>query len=490
MTVREVAALIGAETPCDAQLLDTLVTGASIDSRTIAPGELFVPLKGERVDGHAFLDDVLARGHAALCARAVVEARPELRARAGVLVVDEPLGALTALARAVRARWRGPLVGVTGSNGKTTTKEFIAAALGVNYHVLKTAGNLNNAIGVPLTLARLNEAYTAAVVEMGMNHPGEIRELASLARPTVAVITSIGLAHLEGVRDTAGVIAAKMEIAESLRAGETLIVDGDNAALVAAARAFAHLRLVRVGFGADVDLRAVSVESTGAGATATLDGGSYLTLALPGAHNVRNALCALAAAEACGVERALALAAMRETRPPGGRSRVIAAGTLTVIDDSYNANPTSVEAAIEVLRIFPAQGRRIAVLGEMRELGLDAAELHAAVGRCAARAGIDTLVAVGTHARITVEAARDEGLRDTIVAEDAEQALAALLQRIGPHDVVLVKGSRLARMEAVADGLARAMEARRASETPNASGAAASTGREDVDRGATQGAGR
>ncbi len=447
MILRDIARATGARV--DDANAALAIAGASIDSRTTAADEIFVPLPGTRTDGHAYLETVLARGAAAFCGATHAATHPEIAAHPGVLVVDDPLAALTAYGAANRAAFAGPVIGITGSNGKTTTKELVAAALGPRFHVLKTTGNLNNHIGVPLTLSRLGAPYTAAVIEMGMNHPGEIAHLAALARPTAAVITNIGLAHLEGMGSRAGVLAEKIHIADGFTAQHVLVVDGGDSELVnAASRTGA--RVVRAGFGADMDVVALPEDHEAADADVVLTDGTRLALALPGLHNRQNALYALAIAEACGVPRAEAVAAMRNVAAPGGRSRVLHCGAVTVLDDSYNANPSSMTAALATLRGWRGATRRVAVLGEMRELGAQSAALHLEVARDAARsAGL--CVFAGAYAEAMAAAA---GATAHAVPDGA--AAAALCDRqVTAGDVVLVKGSRGAAMEIVVDTLVR-----------------------------------
>lgn len=462
MTLRELAACTDARVSVPSDVIWNCVTaGASIDSRAIVADDIFVPLPGTKTDGHAYIGAVLDGGAASFCSVAFAASRKELAARPGVLVVDDPLTALSAFAAARRTSFSGPVIGVTGSNGKTTTKELIAAALSPRFRVLKTPGNLNNHIGVPLTLSRLGAQHSAAVIEMGMNHPGEIAPLAALVRPTAAVITNIGLAHLEGMGSRAGVLAEKMHIADGFTAGHLLVVDGGDPELVNAATR-TGARVVRAGFGADMDVAALPGDHEAADADVVLYDGTRLALALPGLHNRHNALYALAIAEWYGVPRAEALAEMRAVSAPRGRLQVRRCGAITVIDDSYNANPSSMSAALATLRQMPGAARRVVVLGEMRELGAQSAALHADVGVAAGRCA-DVVIAAGAYAASMAAAARATspanaaGTHDieTHAVADASAAGALIETLLRDGDVVLVKGSRDAHMEIVVETIVR-----------------------------------
>ncbi len=411
------------------------VSGVSTDSRSVRPGELYVALSGERFDGHDFVSAAVAGGAAlALVSRPADAAVPQL-------VVPDTLAALHALAAAHRARFDIPVVGLTGSNGKTTTKEMIAAVLAPLGPVHRTPGNLNNHIGVPLTLLGLSGEHRAAVVEMGMNHAGEIRVLAALARPGVAVITNAGRAHLEGLGGREAVADAKSEIAERLGHEDTLIYFGDDA-LLRDKNARRSCRRRTFGFGPSVDCNATDIAGLGFnGVEFTASGFGRVRIGLPGRHNVLNALAALAVADVLGVDHAAAVAGLLRVRPAPGRMQVKPAGDITVIDDSYNANPDSMRAALDLLRETEA-GRRIAVLGEMLELGRASESLHREIG--AAAAFVDRLFAIGPSASLLAEAAVNAGLppERIHVARDIAALESALVPVLTAGDVVLIKGSR------------------------------------------------
>ena len=442
--------------------------GVAIDSRGIAEGDLFVALKDVR-DGHDFVADALARGAAA----AMVSRVPEgVAPDAPLLLVPDVLGALWALGAAGRARTGARVVAVTGSVGKTSTKEMLRAMLAGQGRVHAAERSFNNHWGVPLTLARMPREADFAVLEIGMNRPGEIAPLARLARPHVAMITTVGAAHLEAFESVEGIAREKASIFEGLEPGGTAIFDGDlptSGILEAAARAQAA-RVVRFGTAAPNQYRLLSAEIA-EGATVA-QGRAWRTpvlfkLGTPGRHFARNAMGALAAIAALDADRAQALCALGEWTPPGGRGlhqRVVLDLvddhlTFELIDDAFNANPASMAAALDVLAAAEPRhgvgrlkaGRRIAVLGDMLELGRDEQALHADLARHPAMAAIAAIHCVGPRMR-TLHAALPADRRGLWVAEaqDLAQQAHAL---VDAGDVVLVKGSKASRVSLVVDAL-------------------------------------
>lgn len=451
-TLGEIARALGSA-PRDGD--EGVVVGAVVtDSRAIAPGALFVPLVGERFDGHDFAARAFEAGAVATLwrrGRAPLPAGPRID-------VDDTLGALGALARAWRERHDVVVVGVTGSNGKTTTKEMLARILERHHGtdaVLATGGNFNNEIGVPLTLFRLEARHRAAVVEMGMNHPGEIARLAGMARPQAAVITNVGPAHMMSFDSVEAVARAKCELLDGLVPGGRAAVNGDDAILLAEARR--HGRdLVRFGFSADCEVRAEGLATTAEGVRGTLvcaGARAPFALGVHGRHNAMNALAAAAGAMLAGATVETAAAALGDFAPVEGRSVVRDVAGVHVIDDTYNANPASMARALEMLAELGAGARTWAALGEMRELGEASARMHAEVGERAARAGVAGLVALGECADEYARGARAAGLTDVVVARSHTEVVEALRERLGPGDWLLVKGSRGARMEQVTKGL-------------------------------------
>jgi UDP-N-acetylmuramoyl-tripeptide--D-alanyl-D-alanine ligase len=428
------------------------VTGISTDSRSVCPGELFVPLRGEKFDGHDFLTQAVRRGAAACLSEDVIAGFP-----VPVIQVANTLQALGDLAAAFRRDFSGPVVAVTGSSGKTTTKEMLASILSGTAPGLKTEGNFNNLVGLPLTLFRLAPEHRWAVLEMGMSARGEIARLAEIALPDVGIITNVGPAHLETLHGLDGVARAKGELFAALKAGGTAVINADDER-VAQLPVANGVRRLYYGFSASAEIRAEEVAVAGAAVAFRLvlpDGTWPVTLAVAGRHNVYNALAAAAAATALMVPAAAIVRGLQTFRGGRGRMELVDLGNGTVlIEDTYNANPLSVRAALTALDEMGGSGRRIAVLGDMLELGAEAAELHRQVGAEAAQR-CDFLILLGGMAGETAAGARQQGMpadRVQIVSSHVEAAdrLRSLLR---PGDRLLVKGSRGMRMEKVGAAL-------------------------------------
>ena len=421
------------------------------DSRALAPGDLFVALRGERFDGHAFVPQALASG-----AVAAMVAEASAAGLAGdLVVVDDPQRSLGRLARAWRERFDLPLAVVVGSNGKTTVKEMTAAALAAHHGggaVLATQGNLNNAIGLPLTLLRLREGHRAAVIELGMNHRGETAALAAIAGPTIAVVNNAQREHQEFMKSVAEVAAEHADAILALPRGGVAVLNADDphAGVWREAAARAGARVVGFGTGADADVRG-AVAAGAAGSTidvATPAGTTTIALDVPGRAMAQNALAAVAAALAAGADLASVRRGLEAFRPVAGRLATrVAPGGAVVIDDTYNANPDSVRAAIDVLA--RAARPRILALGDMGEVGAEGPAFHREVGAYARAAGIDRLYATGPQAALAAEAFGD-GARHFAGVDDLAAALAVLAV---PGATVLVKGSRFMRMERVVAAL-------------------------------------
>jgi UDP-N-acetylmuramoyl-tripeptide--D-alanyl-D-alanine ligase len=434
---------------------DVAFSAVSTDTRSIPPGALFVALRGERFDGHAFVGAALSAGAAA----ALVDrrSRNESGAPPGpVVVVEDTRAALGALAAAWRAKFTLPLIGVVGSNGKTTVKEMTASILRAELGegaTLATEGNLNNDIGLPLTLLRLRGAHRAAVIEIGMNHPGETTVLAAIARPTIGLINNAQREHQEFMHGVEEVAREHASLIGALPAGGVAVInaDDDYAPLwrEAAAAAGAVVRDFGLERPAWLGARYVAGEFS-SDVTASLPGGqARFTLPLPGAHNVRNALAAAAAASAAGASPAAVSRGLEAFRAVKGRQqRKASRAGATVIDDTYNANPESVRAAIDVLRRFPPP--TVLALGDMGEVGEQGEAFHREIGSYARAAGVSSLLGLGELARTAVEAfgapARHAGSVEELVAD------------LGAYDragtTILVKGSRFMRMERVVAALA------------------------------------
>ena len=414
------------------------------DTRKIQPGSLFVCLRGERFDGHSFASQAAQLGAAALLVDHPVDADvPQL-------VVTDTGKALLQLAGWYRRRFQLPVVGLTGSVGKTTTKEFIALVLGAKYNTLKTQGNLNNEIGVPQMLFRLEDSHTAAVIEMGMNHFGEISRLTRAVAPTVGLITNIGVSHIENLGSRAGILQAKLEILEGMAPDAPLIVNMDND----------MLRTVKLGdrplltFAIDdqsADFTATDIAEQGSTTTFTVHHSAFtqpVTIPTVGIHNVYNALAAMAVGYVTGVDPAAAASALANYVPAGMRQNLVQVGGVQVIEDCYNASPDSMRAALQTLGKLPVR-RRYAVLGAMLELGDYAKEAHTQVGKMAAENGIDGVLAYGADAAYIVEAAKQAGLENARLFDTKEALAQSLAQQVQPGDGVLFKGSRGMHLEDV-----------------------------------------
>jgi UDP-N-acetylmuramoyl-tripeptide--D-alanyl-D-alanine ligase len=432
---------------------DFSADGVAFDSREVGAGDLFIALTGESTDGHRFLDQAFAQG-----AAGAIVSRP-----CGMphVAVSDTFQALENLARAARSRMRGKVIGVTGSVGKTSTKEALFAALdrapGKRAH--RSVKSYNNHTGVPLSLARMRADSDVAVLEMGMNHPGELAHLTTLVRPHVAMVTAIAPAHTEFFADESAIADAKGEIFRGLEPGGTAIVPFDSPhrdRLIAAAAPYAA-RIVAFGMGEGADVRPLEIAKAPAGGTfVTARVGERelsFTVAQPGAHWVSNALAVLAAVDAVGGDLAQAGLALAELGGlPGRGARIdipVAGGTATVIDESYNANPASMRATLAVLGEMP--GRHVAILGEMRELGESAPGYHAALAGAVIAARVELAVLVGEAMRPLAQAL--EGTVDFVHVADAASALERARDSVRPGDVVLVKGSNGVGLARVVAGL-------------------------------------
>jgi len=448
LTLAQVQAATGAQFLAGASG-STDITGWSIDSRTVAPGDLFFAIKGEHLDGHSFVDAVLQQGAAA----ALVSEAPA-GAKGPLLLVKDTLEALQSLAHWARQEaWGGTLIGVTGSAGKTSTKDIIAALLSVKYEVGKTAGNFNNHIGLPLSILRLPADSQVAVLEMGMNHAGEIRRLVEIAEPEHGVVTNVGYAHVENFVSIEGVAAAKRELIEGLPAGGVAILNADDAR-VAAFAASHKGRSLLYGLAENAEIRGEDVEISAEGASFTVHGVRFHT-SLSGRHSVSNILAGVAVAYLCHIplpDLVPAVAALSAGKMRGERKVWRGA---TVLNDSYNSNPEAARNMLDVLRNEPAQ-RRIAVLGEMLELGEMSEQLHRELGEYAVEAGIDVVVGIHGAAHFLVESAAEAGAswNAAVFFEQPEAAGDFLKTFVKSGDAILFKGSRgtkvetaLARME-------------------------------------------
>jgi len=426
--------------------LQEVAQGYSIDSRTVGRGELFFAVKGERLDGHDYVDAALEKGAAAAVVRKDQLHRYSEKTR--LLVVDDTLLALQTLATAVRKLWGKPLVGLTGSAGKTTTKEAIAHILGARFRVLKSEGNFNNHFGLPLMLLKLEPEHDVAVIEMGMSHAGEIRVLAKIAQPEIGVVTNVAPVHLEFFDSIAGIARAKYELIESLPATGTVVLNADDEYVSQFGRDFKG-KVVTYGTRPTADVRAENVQTRGAAGSEfdviVAGGREHARLPLVGEHNVLNALAALAVGMARGLKLVEAVGALASLAPPDKRGQVLKLGNITVINDCYNSNPKALQAMVDALAAMKA-GRRIVVAGEMLELGAAGEEMHRAAGQHVAEKKIDVLVGVRGLAQAMVDSARQAGAEARFVAAP-EEAGEWLAREARDGDVVLLKASRGVKLE-------------------------------------------
>ena len=423
--------------------------GYSIDSRTVGAGELFFAVRGERLDGHDYVAAAVERGAvAAVVSRARVATLPDAALAAPLLIAEDPLIALQALATHIRRLWGKRVVAITGSAGKTTTKEAIAAALGVKFKVLKSQGNLNNAFGLPLQLLRLKPEHEFAVVEMGMNHLVEIAALARIAAPDWGVVTNVGTAHIENFSEAqAGIARAKFELVAALPPSGVAFLNCDDAFVSQFGRGFQG-RSVYFGAGPCADPQIIKVNEDLNGLHIRYRAGDHkgkITLHLLGEHNAQNAMAALAVAIEAGVDTDAAAAALESLTAGDKRGEVIEIGDAIVLNDSYNSNPEALRSMIRTLATRPAR-RRILIAGEMLELGEHGPALHAACGKAAVEAGLDIVVGVRGNAEHLASAACTGGVA-ALFLPDAEAAGRWLRDNLRYGDVVLVKGSRGVRLE-------------------------------------------
>jgi UDP-N-acetylmuramoyl-tripeptide--D-alanyl-D-alanine ligase len=439
--------------------LAQIATGYSIDSRTLQPRDLFIAIKGERFDGHDFVASAFERGAmAAVVQREKLAGLPEDAHRHPLLIVDDPLAALQQLASAVRKHWGKRLVAITGSAGKTTTKEAIAKVLDARFSVLKSQGNLNNGYGLPLQLLRLEPEHEVAVIEMGMSSAGEIAALARIASPDWGVVTNVGSAHAEFFADgIAGIARAKYELIEALPSHGVAFLNCDDAHVSQFGRDFRG-KAIYFGRGPCADPKAESIEPLGAeGQRIHIRfSESYATLHLHllGEHNVSNALAAIAVGVEAGIPLEDCCLALAELQPEDKRGQILTVRGATIINDSYNSNPEALKAMIQTLASMPVSGdgRRILIAGEMLELGPESAALHASCGKAAAEIGIDIVVGVRGHAQHIVDTARHASPQ-ALYFESPEQAGAWLRDNLRSGDAVLLKASRGVKLERALDPL-------------------------------------
>lgn len=451
MTVWRAAELCGG-TICGSGENDRLLRNIVIDSRVVAPGDLFAAYRGERVDGHDYISAAFSRG-AACCLAEHLPAGAE--APGPVIVVTDVQKALERLAAAYRRQFSIPMVGITGSVGKTTAKEMVASVLSQRFRTLKTEGNLNNQIGVPMMLSRLESGHQAAVIEMGISGFGEMHTLAEMVRPTAAVYTVIGHAHLEFLHDLDGVLRAKTEMLDLMPEDAPLVMNGDDEKL----RGFrCRQRKILYGLGCGNDFRAEHMVADGEGIFCDIiTPESRIPVRIPafGQHHVYAALAAAAVGALHGLSDEEIAAGVAGFRNVGRRGELVQTGFLTMIDDSYNANPDSVKSGIDSLLQLPGE-RHLCILGDMLELGKGSGQMHAEVGRYAAEKGADLVLTAGQYGSFTAQGAGPAGR----FYESRDALIAALPQLLQEGDCLLVKASKGSHFELVSAAVRKIAELR------------------------------
>lgn len=428
-----------------------VVGGVSIDSRRINPGDMFIALKGESFDGHDFINIAVENG-----AAVVVTYKQPAECSVPYILVEDTMKALQDIARYYRKKFQIPFVAVTGSSGKTTTKDMIASVLSQRFNVLKTEGNFNNAIGLPLTLLKLQYDHEIAVLEMGMNSPGEISLLSDIVRQDVGVISNVGTAHIEKLGSRENILKAKLEIFHYFDRNNTAVINGDNDML--AGFHAGKYPVVRYGLKDSNDLYAFDIKEKGEEGidfSVNMEGAAEsFTVLLPGMHNVYNALSAIAVARLFGMEAGEIRRGLTNFKPSKMRMDIInTRNGVKIINDAYNANPESMRAAINVLQGLKGSGKSISITGDMLELGEVSEKEHYGIGAYAAEKGVDMVVAVGNFSGSVKRGAEEAGMDSKhIYAFPLKEDAALFLEKIlKPGDVVLVKGSRVMKMEYIVD---------------------------------------
>lgn len=438
-------------TSANKDILQRPLRGIYTDSRNITEGAIFVALTGEKFDGHQFLQQAANAGAAAAIVEKDIDPN-SIPKNLALLRVKSTLETLGQLSHCHREKFSLKIIGITGSYGKTTTRSFIAAALGASIKVLSTQENYNNEIGVPQTLLQIDASYQAAVIEMGMRGSGQIDYLAKLARPEIGVITNIGPQHIELLGSVENVAAAKAELLENLPANGAAILPADDAQFDFL-QSRTNASIISFGANANATYRVLKSTFDAQGNTVCeintpQHGVLEVFLPLPGIHNAINAAAALALADYCGVDMHRAIAALQTVEIPGARMQIYRGSNNIIIDDCYNAGPFSMRAALDVLEQFPAGERRVAVLGSMLELGQSSEEEHRAIGTQAG--GIAQLIiGVGEETKVLLEAAQQSGNSQTLWFADAATAAAAIPAHLHASDIILIKGSRSIGLEKV-----------------------------------------
>lgn len=449
MTLENVAHAIGGELFLPAPIRDkkTVLRGVVTDNRQVEKDFLFVPLIGARVDGHQFIEDAFDRGAMAVLTQNKLE-----DAKGAYILVDDTETALKKLAAYYRTQMDAYVIGIVGSVGKTSTKEMVASVLEQHFSVLKTQGNFNNEIGLPLTLFRVQEQHEVAVVEMGISDFSEMHRLGEMAKPDMVIMTNIGLCHLENLGDRDGVLKAKSEVFEHMSEPGVVMLNGDDDKLCEADTKGIQRHFFGLG---DQEYHGCDIEADMTGVCVRLCGPKWqrqLRIPIPGKHNVCNALAAMAAGEYLGLSEEEIVSGIQQASTIDGRNHFIEANGRVVIDDCYNANPVSMKASLEVLS--HAKGRKVAVLGDMGELGEEEKELHYQVGEAVVKYGIDLLFTAGELAKEMARAVADcGGDTQTFTFDKKEEMTQVLCQTLRENDTVLVKASHFMNFSEVVKAL-------------------------------------
>lgn len=451
----ELKRVVNGETAESSHAEDIVLQGISIDSRKVAPNNVFVAIPGERFDGHSFIGDAVSKG-----VKTVVIDRekkdivtPEVYGKSAVIMVSDTKKALRELALWYRNKFKLSVVGITGTNGKTTTKDMIARVLSSKFRVLKSPESYNNLVGVPLTLFQLNPEYEVLVLEMGMSSPGEISILTRISQPQIGVITNIGPAHLESMQSMQRIAKAKFELPDNMPFPRTLILNADDRILAKRiTQAEPEEKMVSFGVKKKADFVADRIEANGNGYISfRVNKNTLVKLSLLGWHNVYNALAAFAVGSLLGMEESIIKKRLESFSPSRLRMELVTINNVRIINDSYNANPVSMEKALETLKNMKTFGRKIAVLGDMLELGDKGMDFHLELGRKVAKSEVNLLITMGSLAKFIGEGAIEAGLNasDVLSFENNQEVSLYLLDNLKEGDLVLVKGSRKMKTEEI-----------------------------------------
>ena len=431
--------------------LVTKVSNISIDSRTIRPKDLFIAIKGKNLDGHKFVPEAIAKG-----AIGVIISDAKIKTQNSILIkVKDTTEALGKIARHYREKFKPLVIAVTGSNGKTTTKEMIASILSRRMKVVKAKGSFNNDIGVPLTIFELDSQSQVLILEMEMNILGGIRNLAQIAKPQIGVVTNIGDTHLEFLGNRENVMKEKAELIESLGAAGTAILNADDELVMAIGNNFPQTRRLTFCINNSADVFATNIiDLVTEGSHFLLNGKYRVRLPVPGRHNIYNALAAVATTVAAGLEYNAILPGIENFKPASMRLEIVKIKDLVIVNDTYNANPQSMAAALEIFSRIPTSGRKIAILGDMLELGKSSQSLHYNLGMDAART-VDIIIAIGKFSQAVIEGAIAAGINPNYVSayDNNQIAITKLVDFINPKDTILIKGSRAMRLEEIVQGI-------------------------------------